>query len=177
MVEFQTKKPIVAILLDNTINITFKARKCDIKQFESLQDDKEYTVSIKEYSKKRSVSQNAYLWVLLDQIGIKQNLSKEEVYKIYIKDYGVFNIVPIKNEAVDSFIQKWEKNGLGWVCDKLEKSKLTGYTNVVAYFGSSTYTSQEMQRVLNAVVTDCEEMGINTMPMDDIMLLKNDNDK
>ena len=176
MIEFQTKKPVIAILLDNTINITFQAKKSVISQFESLQDNKEYTVVVKEYSKKRSLSQNAYLWVLLDLIGQKQNLSKQEVYKSYIKDYGVFEIIPIKNEAVDTFIQNWQKNGLGWVCDNLGQSKLNGYTKLVVYYGSSTYTSQEMQRLLNAVVMDCEEMGISTMTMDDIMLLKNEND-
>lgn len=176
MIEFKTKKPKIAFLLNNEVEITFNTSKSVIKQLENLQDE-ELTVQVKKFSKKRSLSQNAYLWVLLDQIGIKTNLSKEQVYKNYVKDYGVFEILPLKNEAVDSFIDKWSKNGLGWLCEDLGDSKLKGYTKIIAYFGSSTYTSEEMQRLLNAVVQDCEELGINTMTLDDIMLLKNDNDR
>ena len=117
------------------------------------------------------------MWVLLDEIGKKINRSKEEVYKNYIKDYGVFEIIPIKNEAVESFIQKWSKNGLGWLCEDLGESKLKGYTKLITYFGSSTYTSSEMARLLEAIIDDCKELDIETLTMKDIMLLQNDNDK
>lgn len=176
MIEFKSNKPKIALLLNNEAEITFTTSKSVIKQFENLKDN-EIMVQIKKYSQRRSLSQNAYLWVLLDQIGAKTDISKEQVYRNYIKDYGVFQILPIKNEAVNSFIDKWSKNGLGWLCEDLGESKLNGYTKLIAYFGSSTYTSEEMQRLLKAVVFDCEELGINTMSLSDIMLLNNDNDR
>lgn len=176
MVEFQTKKPELAILINGMVKVTFLGEKRLIKQIESLKEDKEYLVTIKEYSKKRSLSQNAYLWVLLDQMGDKLNISKEEVYKKYIKDYGVFEILAIQNKGVTEFAKKWEKNGLGYCCEELGDTKEKGYTRLIAYYGSSTYTSKEMNRLLEAIIFDCNELGINTLSLSEIMLLKNEND-
>ena len=176
MIEFKAARPKIAVLLDNQVEITFTTQKSVIKAFESLTDN-ELNVTVKKYSKRRSLSQNAYLWVLLDELGKRINMSKEAVYKSFIKDYGVFEILPIKNDAVETFKTKWGKNGLGWFCEDLGESKLKGYTKLVAYYGSSTYTSEEMRRVIDAVVVECEELGIQTMSIDAIMLLKNENDK
>lgn len=170
------KKPKISISLDEQIEITFTTQKSNLNQILGLKDE-EMVVEIKKKVKKRSLSQNSYLWVLLDEIGKKINRSKEEVYKNYIKDYGVFEIIPIKNEAVDSFIQKWSKNGLGWLCEDIGESKLKGYTKLITYFGTSTYTSSEMARLLEAVIEDCKELDIETLTIKDIMLLQNDNDK
>lgn len=176
MIEFKAApNPKIAILLDNQVEITFTTSRSAIKGFESLKD-KELSVVVKNFSKRRSLSQNAYLWVLLDEIGKKLGKSKEDVYRAYIKDYGVFEILPLKNEAANSFITKWSKNGIGWVCENLGESKLDGFTKIIAYYGSSTYTSAEMQRLLDAVVMDCKELGVETMAIKDIMLLKNEND-
>lgn len=176
MIEFRAEnKPKIAILLDGQVEITFTAPKSVLRQFDGL-TDKPLTVTVKEFRAKRSLSQNAYMWVLLDQLGAKLNRSKEDIYKIYIKDYGVWETLPIRNDAVERFIKNWSKNGLGWFCDDLGESKLDGYTKLIAYYGSSTYTTAELKRVLDAVIYDCEEQGIPTMPMSDIMLLRNDND-
>lgn len=177
MIEFKAlNKPRIAILLNNQVEITFTCNRSAVKQLEGLKD-KELTVTVKEYSKRRSLSQNAYLWLLLNEIAIKVNRSKEDVYKSYIKDYGTFEILPIRNDAVATFISKWGKNGLGWFVEDLGESKLNGYTKLIAYYGSSTYTSDEMRRLLDAVVADCEDLGISTMSLSDIMLLKNENDE
>ena len=175
MIEFKTQKPKVALLLSDAVEVTFTAQKSVLRAFEEL-GDKELIVTVKKYSKPRSLSQNAYLWVLLNEIGIKVGRSKEQVYREYVKDFGVFQILPLRNDAAKNFCDKWAKNGLGWLCEDLGESKLQGYTKIIAYFGSSTYTSEEMSRLLNAVIEDCKELGISTLTLSEIMLLKNDND-
>lgn len=54
------------------------------------------------------------------------------------------------------------KNGIGWVCEEIGKSKIEGYTNVKAYYGSSTYNSKEMARLIDSIVEDCKLQGIPT---------------
>lgn len=175
MIEFKAEqKPKIAILLDGNIEITFTAPKSTLRQFDGLKD-KALTVTVKEFRPKRSLSQNSYMWVLLDQLAQKVNRSREFIYKEYIRAYGVFEILPIKNEAVETFKVRWQK-GLGWFCEDLGESKLNGFTKLIAYYGSSTYNSKEMTRLIDAIIEDCKEMGINTMPLNDIMLLQNEND-
>ena len=167
--------PEIRLTLDGKATITLVTTKSAISGFEQFKD-KELMVKVDKFSQRRSLSQNAYMWTLLDQIGIKIGLTKEEVYKNYIKDYGVFEIIPIKNEAANRFIKNWSSKGLGWFCEDIGESKLKGYTKLIAYFGSSTYTSNEMRRVVDAIVQECGELGINTMSLSDIMLLRNEND-
>ena len=176
MIEFRAEKPPkLAVLTDGQAEITFTAPKSVLRAFNGL-NDKPLTVQVKEYRAKRSLSQNAYLWVLLDKLAQALDLGKEAVYKSYIKDYGVFEILPIRNDAVDGFKSKWGKNGIGWFTEDLGESKLNGYTKLAAYYGSSTYNTEEMKRVIDAVVYDCKEQGIETMTLRDIILLTNDND-
>lgn len=174
--EFKTDpNPVIRFTLDGKVEITFTTYKSALSGFEALKD-KELVVKVTSFSKKRSLSQNAYMWVLLDELAKKLHLSKEELYKKYIKEYGVFEILPIKNEAAVRFKRNWAKNGLGWFCEDLGESKLSGFTKLIAYYGSSVYNSNEMSRVVDAIVDDCKDQGIDTMSMADIMLLKNEND-
>ena len=113
--------------------------------------------------------------MLLNELAIKLRTSKEDLYKIFIKDYGVFEILPIKNEAVESFVNKWSKNGIGWFCENLGDSKLTGYTKLIAYYGSSTYNKKEMNRLIEAVIDSCQDNGISTLTPEEIELLENSN--
>lgn len=176
MVEFRAENlPRIAFLLDGRAEITFTTEKSVVREFESL-PDKPLSVTVKEFRKKRSLSQNSYLWVLLDELGKKVERSKEDIYKHFVKDYGVWEVLPIRNDALEHFINTWRKNGLGWFVEDLGESKLNGYTKVMAYYGSSTYNSKEMTRLIDAVIFECKAQGIQTMPLSDIMLLQNDND-
>lgn len=176
MIEFRAEnKPKIAVLLDGKVEITFTAPKSVLKAIDEL-TDKPLAVTVKEFRQKRSLSQNSYLWVLLDKLAEKVNRGKEDIYKIFVKDYGVWEILPIRNDAVESFKTKWSSNGIGWFTEDLGESKLKGYTKLIAYYGSSTYNSKEMTRLIDAVIQDCEEQGIQTMPLSEIMLLQNDND-
>ena len=175
MIDFRTQKPKIMMTMEGEGEVTFKVDKYYLKDFENL-GDKELIVSVKEYHKKRSMSQNAYLWVLIGELGKKLNGSKDEIYKMYIKDFGVYHIVPIKNEAVESFKNKWSKNGIGWFVEEIGKSKIDQYTNLIVYFGSSSYDSKEMAVVINSVVNDCKDQGIPTLTSDDFLKLENEND-
>ena len=95
-----------------------------------------------------------------------------ELYRFYIKDYGVYNIVPIRQDAVKRWVENWEKNGSGWVCESIGKSKFQGYENIKCFFGSSTYNTKEMSRLIDAVVKDCKENGIETMTPSELERLK-----
>jgi hypothetical protein len=118
-------------------------------------------VEIKEHKNHRSLDANAYLWVLLTKLQDKLSIPKEELYKNYIQKIGSSEILPVKNEAVDKFKEAWQRNGLGWITETT-KSKLNGFTNVIAYYGSSSYNTAEMSRLINEVVDDCKEQNIET---------------
>lgn len=123
-----------------------------------------WDLDIKKTPKKRSLDSNSYYWVLCGKLAAKLQTSPVEVYRQHIFDIGNnYEILPIKDEAVDKFVTAWSKNGIGWVVFTIGPSKLKGYTNLMAYYGSSTYDSKQMARLIDLVVEDCKENGIETM--------------
>lgn len=174
--EFKSEAtPRILMTLDGRAEITFTTTRGAVYAIEELKD-KELLVKVTTYSKRRSLSQNAYMWVMIGELAAALKLSKDAVYKSYIKDYGVYEVLPIKAEAADRFQKVWTARGLGWVCEVLRNSKIKGYVNMIAYYGSSSYTSAEMTRIIDAIIEDCRAQGINTMTLADVMLLRNEND-
>lgn len=135
----------------------------DYDKAKAKDKDKLFTVSICRYKRKRTLDANAYLWVLCDKIAKVIKGTKEEVYRKAIKDVGVFQILPIKSEAVGDWIRRWQDRGLGWIAEIMEKSKLSGYTKTINYFGSSTYTRSEMARLINYIIDEAKELDIETI--------------
>lgn len=88
-----------------------------------FKQDKTKQYEVKAVKKKRSLDSNAYAWVLLGKLQEKLNIPKEDIYKNLIRNIGSYEVIPVKDEAVDRFRQAWSKNGLGWVTETM-KSKL-----------------------------------------------------
>jgi len=131
--------------------------------FNSLDDEKEYTITVAEIKKKRSLSANAYLWELIGQLAALTGEPKTDVYRHYIKEIGGnYETICIKNNAVKDFQRLWESGHVGRFCEEIP-SKLKGCTNLIVYTGSSDYDTQTMSRLINMVVQDCKEQGIETL--------------
>ncbi len=151
-IDYKTQKPKILLMLNE---------RESLPSLEELKEDK-LSIEIKKYRKNRSLDANAYMWVLISKLEEKINISKDIIYKDAIKNIGVYEVIPVKNEAVERFIEAWTKNGLGWVCETT-KSKLEGYTNILAYYGSSTYNTAEMSRLIDFIVQECKQLNIETM--------------
>ena len=126
--------------------------------------DKLYNLEVKEHQKKRSLDANAYCWVLINKLADVMRIPPVEVYRQAIQDISGNNeILPIKEDAVEQFKQAWSSHGLGWICRDMGKSKLQGYRNLMVYYGSSVYTSSQMNARIEALVQDCKALDIDVM--------------
>ena len=121
------------------------------------------TIKISKYRKKRSLNANAYFWTLVGEIAEKLDRTKEEIYWEYIKDIGVYRNVEISENAVETMIYMWQSHGLGWIAEKLDEGQHEGFVLVNFYYGSSCYNTKQMSRLIDAVVNDCKEQGIETL--------------
>jgi hypothetical protein len=136
------------------------------RTLDSLKPGKVYDVEIKEHREKRSLDSNAYAWLLIDRLAEKLRVPKTEIYRRYIREIGGNNeTVCVTAEAADKLRSGWEHNGLGWQTDTMS-SKLPGCVRVVLYYGSSTYDTAQMSRLIDLIVQDCREQGIETLPPD-----------
>ena len=141
-----------------------------------FKQDKSKKYEVKEVKQKRSLDSNAYAWVLLGKLQDKLHIAKEDIYKSLIKEIGSYEVIPVKDEAVERFRQAWSKNGLGWITETT-KSKLEGFTNVIAYYGSSSYNTSEMSRLIELIVQECKQQDIETMTPNELRSLLESWDK
>lgn len=92
----------------------------------------------------------------------KLSISKEEVYCKHIRLVGKYEPLALRADAVERFCETWQKNGTGWLTEVVD-STLDGCKKVFAYYGSSTYDTKEMSRLIDSVIQDCAALGIETM--------------
>jgi hypothetical protein len=78
----------------------------------------------------------------------------------------------VVDKAVDRLCQVWSRNGLGWQTETFP-SKIEGCTNVILYYGSSSYDTEQMSALIDYLVQECKALGIETMPPEEIESLIN----
>ena len=157
-------------LMTNKPQLTLEIN--ELNDFKQLVDDmngcEKLSIEIKPYRARRSLDSNAYAWVLLDRLSEKLGISKVELYREYIRNIGgVSETVCVQDKAVDKLCEAWESKGVGWQTETFP-SKIEGCTNVVLYYGSSTYDSAQMKRLLDLIRQDCAEQGIEYATPDEI---------
>ena len=52
------------------------------------------------------------------------------------------------------------------------QSKLPGCTNVILYYGSSSYDTEQMSSLIDLLVDDCKAQGIETATPDELARYK-----
>lgn len=159
--------------LDGSPMITFKVNeKESVREMADSLRDKLLSLKIAKLSKKRSVDANAYCWTLIGSLSKLLRIPKNEIYMEYIRDIGDYDVVCIKEKAAAKLRQSWESKGLGWQTDVME-SRLEGCMNVVLYYGSSSYTTEQMSRFISMIRDDCIAYGLPTRPQEEIDALLN----
>ena len=133
--------------------------------------DKELSVEIKPYRKRRSLDANSYCWVLCQKLAEKIGGTKEDIYKEAIRKAGQFDYIAVTDKAHRAIYKAWQSKGLGWYAEALE-SKIDGCKKVMVYYGSSVYDSKEMAHLIDYIVSECKEQGIETLPPWEVERLK-----
>ena len=157
--------------MDGTWNLTVTVTG-DCRSIWDKYREKEIDIEVKQHRNKRSLDANGYAWVLMDKIAARMHIDKVDVYREAIKSIGgVSETVCVQDKAVDRLRQGWEQNGIGWQTDTMP-SKLKGCTNVILYYGSSTYDTQQMSLLIDHIVQDAKALGIETMTPAELEALK-----
>lgn len=145
----------VGILLNISVPTKYKNAVQTI--LDGFKAGNEYEIN--PHKQKRSLSANALAWVYCDKLAEKLHSTKEEVYKIAVSNVGVFTEVRVADaEAAKRFKQIWQHNGVGWLTRTINE------TTIQAYYGSSTYNTQEMARLIDFLQDECRRQGIETRP-------------
>ncbi len=120
--------------------------------------DKPLNLDIKQYREGRSKDANALLWACLGEIAAALRTDKWSVYLQMLKRYGQYTYVCVPPKAVEMTKKQWRE------CEEVGQININGREAVqmLCYFGSSTYDTKEFSILLDGVISEMKEMGLQT---------------
>lgn len=163
----ESKCQIVSILSDSLV---IQLKGANRHELETLVKDTDYRLKLVKWTEKRSLDANSYLWKLCDLIAGEIGSSKEEVYENMLRSYGTIDdeLPPIVVHS-SADISKFHDHYLWFDSRELDGKKFDCYLRIK---GSSEMDSREMSHLIDGVVFEAKQLGIETMTPDQIAELK-----
>lgn len=144
------------------LTLELNEKQTAMNMYDELSRCEKLSIKIGKHREKRSLNANNYAWKLITELAEKNNLPKEEVYKKYIKEVGVYKQTEISENAVETLMHSWSLHGIGWFTEKVDYAENDGFVIVNLYYGSSQYNTKQMSRLIDFIVQDCKALGIET---------------
>ena len=130
------------------------------------QGDNEKIYEIKEKKNRRTLTQNAYYWVLLHQLASRVRLDNDTCHFLMLQRYGVYEVISVRSDInMRGFFKYYLEIGKGTVNGK-------EFTHYKIFKRSSQMDSKEFAQLLNGLIDDCEEQGIVTLTKEELANLK-----
>lgn len=177
--DMECKGNITAIAQDfetKGILVTLSLTEVSVQELQAFKAMDELAVSIKKYRKKRSLDANAYFHLLVGKLADKLRISKIRCKNIMIGRYGQVDYIDnqpvmIKTQIPVSDMLEQENLHCLPCGGKTEENGLQTFFYRV-YRGSHTYNTEEMSILIDGVVQEAREQGIETETPDEIERLK-----
>lgn len=121
---------------------------------------------IKERKRKRTLTQNAYYWSMLNQLGKALKMPTSELHFRMLKEHAPFEVVSVRSDIdVSGYFRYYETLGTG--CANGQE-----FTHYRIYKGSSRMDSSEFSRLIDGAREECEAQGISVLTREEISRLK-----
>lgn len=150
-----TLKDVTKDWMTGRFRLTFEVDKDVSAEIERL-SGKLLALTAKVYRRKRSLDANALLWHCLGEIANVLRTDKWDVYLLMLKRYGKYTYIVVKENVVEAVKKQWRE------CEVIGEIDVNGQKGVqmLCYFGSSNYNTKEFSVLLDGVVSEMKEMGI-----------------
>ena len=144
------------------------------------QEDRDKLYDINEHRDKRSLSQNSYYWVILSKLARKLGISTSRLHNLKLRECAPPFLIgdQIAMQPIPD-TEKAEEQVLEAVTYHLKPTSgiIVGKDGTVFRWyvvlrGSSTFNVTEMGGLLDRLIEDCKEQGIETLPPDELMRMR-----
>lgn len=147
-------------------------KQTDISKYKEItENEKLLDITIKQHRKKRSLDANSYAWVLIAKIADVLRTDKGSVYIKMLERYGQREkeLLSVIAEGAD-MVYRATKNH----CLEVGESTLNGklFKHLAILIGSSQYDTKDMAILIDGIVSECKELGIETMTPAELKSLK-----
>lgn len=134
---------------------------------------------IKEHKSKRSLNQNSYYWALLAKVAEKSSISRNRCHNEMLASYGqdeyvddrlVYVTIP-DNDKAEREAMEAETYHLRPTSSVMDGNDGMLYRVWVMLRGSHTYNTAEMRRLLEGMIDEAKQLGIETLPEEELEML------
>ena len=148
--DFVTNKALVTVMFDNASPAVLQ----------SLSSEEKYQITIEKPKKKRSLDANGMLWACIGEIASTLRADKWDIYLQMLKRYGKYTYIVVKENVVEAVKKQWRE------CEVIGEIDIHGAKGVqmLCYFGSSTYDSKEFSVLLDGVISEMKDIGLQPPP-------------
>lgn len=134
--------------------------------------DELLTIEVKQYRKGRSLNANAYFHVLVDKMAKVNKITATAQKNMLLSDYGALDAETflVMKDSIDYLeldylhLRPTTQTKLG------NDNELYRYYRVIK--GSHEYDTKEMSQLIDGTVSECKELGIDTMTHDELEHMK-----
>ena len=155
------------------VRLTFEIDENQVSDCCLLKDYDQVSLRVFRYRPKRSSEANRYFWYLCNEIAErltdeKVKHTKDDIYQKYIKEFGVYDEEELDAETAKSRRKEWEARGTGWVTEQVDFAADGENVIIRFYYGSSTYNTKQMARLIDSATQDCDAMGIQAKTQEEL---------
>ena len=127
------------------------------------------SLTVKKWSEKRSLDANAYYWVLITKLSEAIHVSKTRAHNLMLRRYGqmlfldgqkVILMLPDTEAAEESALEAETFHVKP--TSKIRPGTPVDYRGYIVLRGSSDYSTAEMSALLDGLISECKEVGIET---------------
>lgn len=135
-------------------------------EISNLDKEKLYDVKITEYSGKRTKTMNSYYWALVTQLANVLRTSKDELHAELIKRYSQRDYISLlANIKPSDYFPYYEYQNTF-------KHNNNTFKSYLVFKRSSDMNKHEFSILLDGLISECKEVGINTMTPEEIAQLR-----
>ena len=149
----EAKKPLITFEVDDVNTQDLDAWK-----------GKDLNIEVKRQTKPRSLNANAKMWADCHRIAEVTKIPPVEVYRRAVKDLGICRDFELKTEKEEATLKEaWRRLGVGWLTERLDYTPDGDGIILRCYYGSSSYSSAQMGRLIDYIQEDLRALGLETM--------------
>lgn len=165
--ECQIKEP--SFDMSGKVIAKFVVNKAFLEAYEKMKGCDKLTLEIKKYKAKRSLDANAYYWVLITKLAKRLETSNSELHNDMLAEYGFPELIdgklariPLPNtDEAERMIHKAVSYHLKPTSQVVEGKDGVDYRTYIMIRGSSTYSTEEMARLINGLISECKSAGMS----------------
>ena len=168
-------KGIARDWLTGKIQLTFEMDQDVSGHIDSIKD-KLLRITVKQWKEKRSLDANAYYWVLLSKLAEAMKISKTRAHNLMLRRYGqnmtidgagAYIRIPDTEKAEEIALEASEYH-IRPTSEVVTGNNGVNYRTYVMLMGSSQYDTAEMSHLIDGLVSECREVGIETATPDEL---------